>query len=77
MVAGTLGAPRALRGGVSYALTDDSGTIDLVLWESIIPTEVLDALEEGAKVAAAGEVKEYDGKLQITAASGHSAMVIK
>jgi DNA/RNA endonuclease YhcR with UshA esterase domain len=75
-VQGTLGAPRALRGGVTYALTDDTGTIDLVLWESIIPVEVLDALEEGAKVAATGEVKEYEGKLQLTAASGHSAMVI-
>lgn len=76
VVKGTLGAPRALRGGVSYALTDDTGTIDLVLWESIIPAEVLDALGEGVQVAAAGEVKEYEGKLQITAASGYSAMVI-
>ena len=76
-VQGTLGAPRALRGGVTYALTDDSGTIDLVLWESIIPAEVLNALEEGARVAAVGEVKEYQGKLQITATAGHSAMVIK
>lgn len=75
-VRGTLGAPRALRGGVTYALTDDTGTIDLVLWESIIPAEVLDALGEGAQVAATGEVKEYEGKLQITAAAGHSAMVI-
>ena len=75
-VQGTLGAPRALRGGVAYALTDGSGTIDLVLWESIIPVEVLGSLEEGAKVAAIGEVKEYEGKLQITAAAGHSAMVI-
>ena len=76
VVKGTLGAPRALRGGVSYALTDDTGTIDLVLWESIIPAEVLNALGEGVQVAAAGEVKEYEGKLQITAASGYSAMVI-
>ena len=75
-VRGTLGAPRALRGGVAYALTDDSGTIDLVLWESIIPAEVLDALAEGVQVAAIGEVKEFEGKLQVTAASGYSAMVI-
>ena len=61
---------------MSYALTDDTGTIDLVLWESIIPAEVLNALGEGVQVAAAGEVKEYEGKLQITAASGYSAMVI-
>ena len=76
VVQGTLGAPRALRGGVAYALTDDSGTIDLILWESIIPVEVLDALGEGTKVAAVGEIGEYEGKLQIKAAAGHSAMVI-
>ena len=76
VVKGTLGAPRALRGGVAYALTDDTGTIDLVLGESVVPAEVLDALGEGANVAASGVVKEYEGKLQITAASGYSAMVI-
>ncbi len=76
VVKGTLGAPRALRGGVVYALTDESGTIDLVLWESIIPIDVLNALGEGAKIAAAGEVGEYDGKLQIKAAKGYSAMVL-
>ena len=76
VVKGVLGAPRALRGGVAYALTDDTGTIDLILWESIIPVEVLGALEEGAKVAATGEVGEYEGKLQIKAAAGYSAMVI-
>lgn len=76
VVKGVLGAPRALRGGVVYALTDDSGSIDLVLWESIIPVEVLGALEEGAKIAATGEVGEYEGKLQLKATAGHSAMVI-
>lgn len=76
VVKGTLGAPRALRGGVVYALTDETGSIDLVLWESIIPAEVLGALAEGVKVAATGEVGEYDGKLQLKAAKGYSAMVI-
>lgn len=76
VVAGTLGAPRALRGGVAYTLTDDSGTIDLVFWESIIPAEVLGALGEGIKIAATGEVGEYDGKLQLKAVPGYSAMVI-
>ena len=76
VVKGALGAPRALRGGVAYALTDDTGTIDLILWESIIPAEVLNALGEGAQVAATGEVGEYEGKLQIKAAAGYSAMVI-
>ncbi len=76
VVKGTLGAPRALRGGVAYALTDTTGTIDLVLWESIIPVDVLNALGEGAQVAATGEVGEYEGKLQIKAAAGYSVLVI-
>ena len=76
VVQGVLGAPRALRGGVTYALTDETGSIDLVLWESIIPADVLGAMEEGAKVAASGQVGEYEGKLQIKAAAGYSAMVI-
>lgn len=76
VVKGTLGAPRALRGGVVYPLTDDTGTIDLVFWESIIPAEVLGALAEGGKIAAIGEVGEFDGKLQLKAAKGYSAMVI-
>ena len=76
VVRGTLGAPRALRGGVVYPLTDETGTIDLVLWESIIPGEVLGALEEGAQIAATGEVGEYEGQLQLKAVPGYSAMVI-
>lgn len=76
VVQGVLGPPRALRGGVAYALTDDTGTIDLILWESIIPGEVLNALEEGAQVAVTGEVGDYEGKLQLKAAAGYSAMVI-
>ncbi len=76
VVQGTLGAPRALRGGVVYALSDGTGSIDLVLWESIIPVEVLESLAEGVQVAATGVVGEYEGKLQIKAAAGYSAMVI-
>jgi len=76
VVQGVLGAPRALRGGVVYPLTDASGAIDVVFWESIIPTEVLGALAEGVKVAAIGEVGDYQGKLQLKALKGHSAMVL-
>ncbi len=76
VVRGVLGAPRALRGGVVYPITDDTGTIDLVLWESIVPAEVLGILEEGAKIAVNGEVGEFDGRLQLKAAPGFSAMVV-
>ncbi len=75
-VRGTLGPGRSLKSGVAYALTDDSGAIDLILWNSLVPADVLGVLEEGATVAAVGTVDEYDGTLQIKAARGHSVMVI-
>ena len=34
------------------------------------------ALAEGVKVAAIGEVGDYQGKLQLKALKGHSAMVL-
>ena len=73
---GTLGAPRALGKGTAFALTDDSGTIDLILWDSIIPAEVRAALSEGMHVSATGEVGEYDGKLQLKASPGASVQAI-
>jgi DNA/RNA endonuclease YhcR with UshA esterase domain len=75
-VQGTLGAPRALGKGTAFALTDDSGTIDLILWDSIIPADVRESLTEGLKVSAAGEVGEYDGKLQLKANPGQSVRAI-
>jgi DNA/RNA endonuclease YhcR with UshA esterase domain len=76
VVQGTLGAGRSLKSGVAYPLSDASGTIDLVLWESLIPVDILGQLEEGVQVAATGEVGEYNGHLQIKAAAGFSVMVI-
>ena len=76
-VQGTLGAPRALGKGTAFALTDDSGTIDLILWDSIIPAEVRSALAEGMKVSATGVVGEYDGKLQLKANPGTSVRAIQ
>ncbi len=75
-VQGTLGAPRALGKGTAYALADDSGTIDLILWDSIIPENVRTSLSEGLKVSASGEVGEYDGKLQLKANPGQSVRSI-
>ena len=75
-VQGTLGAPRALGKGTAYALTDDSGTIDLILWDSIIPEDVRASLAEGKKVSAFGEVGEFDGKLQLKANPGTSIRIL-
>ena len=75
-VQGTLGAPRALGKGTAYALSDDSGSIDLVLWDSIVPDEVRAALKEGLKVSAAGVVGEYESQLQLKANPGASVHVL-
>ena len=69
---GTLGAPRALGKGTAFALTDDSGTIDLVLWDSLIPAPVIGSLAEGQKVSVTGEVGDYKGQLQLKPLSGQS-----
>ncbi len=75
-VQGILGAPRALGKGTAFTLTDDSGTIDLVLWDSLIPAEVRGALSEGMRVSATGIVGEYSGKLQLKANAGASIQTI-
>ena len=77
VVKGVLGPARSLKSGVAFALTDASGSIDLVLWNSLVPEEVQAPLEEGVEVAAVGLVDSYEGKLQVKASSGHSVMVIR
>ena len=62
--------------GTAYALSDASGSIDLILWDSIIPAEVRAALAEGMKVSATGEIGEYSGKLQLKANPGASVQAI-
>ncbi len=76
-VQGTLGAPRALGKGTAYALSDESGTIDLILWDSTVPVEVRDSLKEGATVSATGVVGEYESKLQLKANSGTSIRILQ
>jgi DNA/RNA endonuclease YhcR with UshA esterase domain len=76
-VKGTLGAPRALGKGTAFALADDTGSIDLILWDSIIPAEVIAELKEGDTVVASGEVGEYQGQLQLKAAPGRSVTVVR
>ena len=77
VVKGVLGPARSLKSGVAYSLTDDSGTIDLILWNALVPEDVQAPLEEGVRVAATGEVGIYEGQLQIKAAAGRSVMTIR
>ncbi len=76
-VQGTLGTPRALGKGTAYALSDESGSIDLILWDSTVPAEVRDSLKEGANVSATGVVGEYESKLQLKATSGTSIRILQ
>ena len=75
-VQGTLGAPRPLGKGTAYPLSGDGASIDLVLWNSIVPADVQASLKEGLKVSAAGTVGDYEGQLQIKANPGASVQVL-
>jgi DNA/RNA endonuclease YhcR with UshA esterase domain len=75
-VRGTLGAARSLGKGTAYELKDESGSIDLILWDSTVPAEVRESLSEGATVVAEGIVGEYQGELQIKANRGASVRVV-
>ena len=76
-VEGTLGVPRDLGKGTAYTLTDESGSIDLVLWHSTVPAEVRDALAEGQTVAATGVIGEYENQLQLKANPGESVRPLR
>ncbi len=64
-VEGILGEPRSIRGGMVYPLKDDSGSVDLLLWDRQVPGSARDALNPGSKVTVLGKMGEYRGQLQI------------
>jgi len=77
-VRGTLGTRRPLgENGSIYPLTDSSGTLDLVLWDSAVAADdkIHDTLTEGTTVDATGEVSEYKGQMQLKIAAGTSIVV--
>jgi len=77
-VRGTLGPRRPLgENGSIYPLTDSSGTLDLVLWESAVAADdqIHDTLKEGTIVDATGEVGEYKGQMQLKIAAASSIVV--
>lgn len=76
-VEGTLGAPRDLGKGTAYTLTDESGSMDLVLWHSTVPAEVRNALAENQKVVATGVIGEYENQLQLKANPGESVRPLR
>lgn len=63
---GTLSEPQPFSRGVKFLLSDESGTIILLLWQDVydaIPDA--DRLVAGAWVTVTGEIEEYRGELEI------------
>jgi DNA/RNA endonuclease YhcR with UshA esterase domain len=71
-VRGTLGEPSSIRNGVTYPLTDNSGSITLLLWDRSVPGADRDRLTTGANVVVSGVVHEYKGTLELVPASARA-----
>jgi len=74
-IRGTLGPARSLGKGTAYSITDETGTLDLILWDSTVSADVFSSLKEGITVEATGQVDEYQGQLQLKANPGDSVVV--
>ncbi len=65
-VEGALSDPSDLEGkGMSYKLTDDSGSILAVFWNGTIPADLQRKAAAAARVRVNGKVKDYQGTLEI------------
>ena len=65
-VEGALSEPSDLDGkGTSYTLTDGTGSITVVFWNSAISDDLRQKAAAGKRVRVAGKVKEYQGKIQV------------
>ena len=65
-VEGALSEPADLEGkGTTYKLTDDSGSILVVFWNSSVPADLQQKAAAAARVRVNGKVKDYQGKLEV------------
>ena len=65
-VVGALSEPADLDGkGTAYRLTDDSGSIQVVFWNSTVPPDLQRKAAAAARASVNGRVKEYRGTRQI------------
>ena len=65
-VVGALSEPTDLDGkGTAYRLTDDSGSIQVVFWNSTVPPDLQKKAAAAARASVNGKVKEYQGKRQV------------
>jgi len=62
---GVLGVPRSIPGGVIYPMTDDTGTILLLFWDSQVSGEERDAVDEGMRLRVEAPVVNYKGTLEL------------
>jgi DNA/RNA endonuclease YhcR with UshA esterase domain len=74
-VRGTLGEPNSIKSGVIFPLTDNSGSIKLVLWDRSVPGADRDRLAAGVNVTVSGKVEDYKGALELVPASAQSIQV--
>lgn len=65
-VRGTLGTPERFSAGLKIPLSDDSGSLTLLLWEEVYAAlPVANQLAAGVEVEVMGEIDEYRGDLEI------------
>ena len=65
-VVGALSEPADLDGkGTSYRLTDDSGSIQVVFWNSTVPPDLQKKAAAAARASVNGKVREYQGTRQV------------
>lgn len=76
-VRGVLGRPDSLKSGIRFDLKDDTGTMDLVLWDSRVPGPYRADLVEGARVVVLGEVMQYKGTMEIVPPAPQAIQVEK
>ncbi|MDZ8119729.1 hypothetical protein [Pontiella agarivorans] len=62
---GVLGEPRSIPGGVIYPMSDDTGTIQLLFWDSRVSGEERDAVDEGRRLRVEAPVVLYKGTLEL------------
>ena len=65
-IVGALSEPADLDGkGTAYKLTDDSGSIQVVFWNSTVPPDLQKKVAAAARASVNGKVREYQGTRQV------------
>lgn len=73
---GILGTPRSIPKGIIYPLSDKSGSIQLLVWDSSIPGDARNGLETGRTVEVTGKVKLYKEELEIIPSSPRDIRIL-